>query len=73
MEFFTEFARTGNPNSMITRELVQWDPVSKDVNLLNLQCLNLSNELKVETYAELNRVHIWEQLYLQETVDLAQH
>lgn len=65
VEFWTEFARHGNPNSPKTRQLVQWDPVTNDANLITPKCLNLSKDVSFIEWPELDRMRFWDRLYEQ--------
>lgn len=71
VEFWTEFARTGDPNGPKTRDIIQWDPVSNDENPMKIKCLNLSRELTFVEWPEIERMRFWDQLYEQRKRELS--
>lgn len=53
---WTNFAKSGNPNVSVS---TQWRPATK----ANFQCLNISEELKVEYNPDMDRMHFWREIY----------
>ncbi|XP_017874202.1 PREDICTED: esterase B1-like [Drosophila arizonae] len=64
---FTEFARSSNPNGPLTKQLVDWRPVTKEEPT---KCLNINEELKFITQPESLKLKFYEQLYFSAEMDL---
>jgi len=64
---FVEFALRSNPNSPLTRSLVNWKPVTHDGPKM---CLNINEELRFIPQPELQSLQFFDKLYEEAGVDL---
>ena len=64
---FVEFALRSDPNSPLTRSLVNWKPVSPDGPKM---CLNINEQLQFILHPELQNLEFFDKLYEEAGVDL---